>query len=352
MKKVLFVGSFPNEVNIKDGMIRRVKEIEMKFVDYKKSYLDMTYRRTILKKIFKIKKVTVFLINKLLKTLYLDNILSNENNLYIHSLYNYALLHRYIKKNKIKKNIIVDFHGIVPEELVLNNDLRAKKFFRIEAEMMKNINKAIFVTKVMENFYKEKYPEEMKKIKTLVYPIIDGNTSFKEKIEIEEIPKNKVVVLYSGNFQKWQNIELMMETIQKLNCEDIFYIFLTSQKDEAKDVFKKYKIKENSYLIDSVKPSQLWKYYEVANYGFILRDNIDVNKVANPTKLGEYLEYGIIPIVKLEEIGDYKEMGYEYITLEKFNGNLPKIKSEKNIKIMKEYRKKIEEIDFIKFIES
>lgn len=351
MKRVLFVGPFPNERNIKEGMVRRVKEIEGKFTNYKKNYLDMTYRRTFFKKVLQVREITIYLINKLLKKIHLNKIINNEKNIYIHSLYNYVPLDSYIKNNNIKKNIIVDFHGIVPEELRLSNDFRANKFFKIELEMMKKIDKAIFVTKSMENFYKKKYPYEMKRIKTLIYPIIDSDNIIKEEIEIKKIPTEKIIVLYSGNFQKWQNIDLMMKTIKKYNNENIFYIFLTSQMECAKNKFKEYKIKENSYLIDSVKPSQLWKYYEIANYGFILRDDIDVNRVANPTKLGEYLDYGIVPIVKLEEIGDYKEMGYEYITLENYNSNLQKIKSKKNIEIMKEYRKKIDEIDFIKFIE-
>lgn len=49
-----------------------------------------------------------------------------------------------------------------------------------------------------------------------------------------------------------------------------------------------------------------------------------VNKVACPTKLIEYLEHGIIPIVLQPEIGDFNKMGYRYILNDDFlEGKIP-----------------------------
>ena len=46
----------------------------------------------------------------------------------------------------------------------------------------------------------------------------------------------------------------------------------------------------------------------------MLRDSSPVNYVACPTKIIEYLKYGIIPILKSTEIGDFVDLGMEYIT--------------------------------------
>jgi hypothetical protein len=59
--------------------------------------------------------------------------------------------------------------------------------------------------------------------------------------------------------------------------------------------------------------------YSAADFGFIVRDKSPVNGVACPTKLIEYLCYGVIPIVELVEIGDFAAYGYEYVSLADFN---------------------------------
>ena len=52
--------------------------------------------------------------------------------------------------------------------------------------------------------------------------------------------------------------------------------------------------------------------------GFVLRDDVLVNRVACPTKLLEYIQYGVLPIVLSDAIGDFKELGYKYIGLDDF----------------------------------
>lgn len=64
--------------------------------------------------------------------------------------------------------------------------------------------------------------------------------------------------------------------------------------------------------------------YQTAHYGFVLRDDITVNNVACPTKLVEYLQYGILPILLTPNIGDFAARGMEYLPLEDLlAGKLP-----------------------------
>ena len=53
--------------------------------------------------------------------------------------------------------------------------------------------------------------------------------------------------------------------------------------------------------------------YPRCSYGFVLRDDIAVNNVACPTKLIEYLQYGIVPILHTERIGDFAALGMQYV---------------------------------------
>src|SRR5690606_6210947 len=93
---------------------------------------------------------------------------------------------------------------------------------------------------------------------------------------------------------------------------------------------------DDNLRVLTVTPDELGDYYRQAHYGFILRDDITVNRVACPTKMVEYLFYGITPIVKSPSIGDFPERGYEYIEYSDFSEDLPPVKSETNRRLVRE----------------
>ena len=58
--------------------------------------------------------------------------------------------------------------------------------------------------------------------------------------------------------------------------------------------------------------------------GLVLRDDSAVNRVACPTKLAEYLYFGLIPVVRSPRLGDFEELGYAYVTEQEFrDGFIP-----------------------------
>jgi hypothetical protein len=141
---------------------------------------------------------------------------------------------------------------------------------------------------------------------------------------------DEVIILYSGNCQPWQNIDLMLETMQRLTAPNIRFIILSGQKKHFEHLIRHKNFPAGKVEVISVKPEELESYYEKAHYGFILRDDILVNRVANPTKLAEYLQFGIIPIVKLVDIGDYARFGYDQLSIDELTNDLIPRKSQKN----------------------
>jgi hypothetical protein len=80
----------------------------------------------------------------------------------------------------------------------------------------------------------------------------------------------------------------------------------------------------NQFTCQSVAPVQVKDFYLSHQYGFVLRDEILVNRVACPTKLVEYLYWGVLPIVITPRIGDFDAESLRGITLTQFlNGELP-----------------------------
>lgn len=234
----------------------------------------------------------------------------------------------------MRKKYVLDLHGVVPEELEMQNQVIKSKIYNLMERMIHNrIDICIAVTKKLAHHYTKKYP--LSKTKYIIYSILPNNIE-NTPIDILELSKNKKLnVIYSGNTQPWQNIDLMLRKIKETNSDKIIYTILTGELKKMNDLLLTYNLQHRENIkVFSVEPSELSSFYKECSYGFILRDDVIINNVACPTKLIEYLNYGIIPIVLSDNIGDFKELGYESIDINDFNGNLPNRKSSINRNII------------------
>ena len=126
----------------------------------------------------------------------------------------------------------------------------------------------------------------------------------------------------------------MLKYIKANPSSNVHYTILSGNLEGVKSLINDLGINSKNITVTSCEPSDLHFYYEKSHYAFILRDDNIVNKVANPTKLIEYLYYGLTPIVLCPTIGDYCELGYEFISVEEFDPlNLSAKKSIKNAQI-------------------
>ena len=160
----------------------------------------------------------------------------------------------------------------------------------------------------MSEHYEMKH-RQAKSAEWVVLPIFDVTESaHKDDKAIESS------VIYAGGAQKWQNVNLMVEAIRKKSDK---YSFTIASHD--KEAFNELGAEKNSAItIKSVSNKEVLDAYKKSSYGFILRDNSVVNQVSCPTKMIEYIGNGVVPIVLSPRIGDFEEMGYRYITLDKF----------------------------------
>ena len=328
---IIFLASYPNSESIKDGAAQRIHNIDKAFNKQKRLYISISLRHNRKKKIIKQNElITEYKLNLFYHFLLIWKLLRLSNTIYIHSIYAFsqATLHLLFTS---KQYLWLDVHGVVPEEV----KLRCSKFLYylynfIEHIAFKNIYGAIYVTRAMEEHYSKKYSQR-KNLNTIIYNIHSNYTFSQPEVKVDE--NQKTVVIYSGNLQAWQNIDLMLDIISKNLSDQLEYIILTGDYEAFMNKITQFNISPTKLTVKSVAPEMLWKFYSKAHYGFILRDDILVNRVANPTKMIEYLSYGIIPIVKLEQIGDFDKYGYEYISYRDFNTSLKPRKSVKNISI-------------------
>ena len=334
-KYILFMAKYPNSRNIKDGMVSRIFAIDNLFLDNKRIYLQLSYRHFWRKKIDRINEnISFYQLNVVRHFFLIVKMIWCSGVVYTHSEWGISNIPFLLCL--CSKKLVLDAHGVVPEEVRFysKNTLLSWYLKLVERLLFKYANVVICVTNKMIEHFNNEYPKA--KARYIHYNIVPSSIkeiSF-DLLKTSKKQLDKISVIYSGGVAKWQNIELMIESVAKQKQSNIEYIFLVNDPDYVKEKSEEYGISTKIKIL-SVMPDQLGVYYSMADYAFILRDNTVVNNVANPTKLIEYLNYGILPIVLCDNIGDFNALGYEYITLDNFIHGIikPTAPSEKNMNI-------------------
>lgn len=276
---ILFIAPNPEKHEEREGYLQRVASIDLLFDGYEKRYSSDCGSEE-----------------------ELAQLLIDAELIYVHSIYRAEeIIDCYpIFGDKI----ITDLHGIVPEEELLRGEVRrSKELEAVESKVFAHCRNFVAVTRAMVEHFKTKYQQYQKNIQWVVLPIFDNN------IHHEEYSKSNTV-LYSGGAQSWQNVGMIVDAINTLRRK-YDYTILTHDLAAFEDISEDMK---DCVLIKSVKSNELEEYYKSAKYGFILREDVNVNNVACPTKLIDYLCNGVVPVVKSPNIGDFAILGYKYIT--------------------------------------
>ncbi len=194
------------------------------------------------------------------------------------------------------KNIVTWLQGVVPEESFMRNKSKLRYLFLsgIEYITLARSKMLFFVSNTMLEHYEKKYKLKLRE-KSIIMPCYNETkiieNSFKAENKYEE---NNFV--YVGGMQKWQCFDKIAEIYKRVEeiCGDTkFYVF-TAQKETAENTIKNLGIK--NYEIDFVPHDKLAEKLGSMKYGFVIREDTTVNRVATPTKFSNYLANGIIPI--------------------------------------------------------
>jgi len=341
MSYIAFVSTFPTEANMRDGYFRRIHSVDQAFGDIGRIHLDIRFGKNLRKKIvYRDQNMQVMHLNAFLHFFLIGSVLRRSGIIYIHSIAKIPsiLLHLILLKNRVP--FVLDLHGVMVEELKLSGKkIKAFLYSWIESYCFKHGSLNVYVSEVMQTHLQTKYSDYSGE--SLIFATNSNPPpATRTSAPLSDRAPGEVLMIYSGNCQPWQNIDLMLDTMQKLAAPRIKFLILSGQKKRFEHYIRRKKIPAGKISVISVKPEELESYYELAHYGFILRDDILVNRVANPTKLAEYLQFGIIPVVKLVDIGDYARYEYEYIPFEELKDGLLPRKSQKNRNIYLEICRK------------
>lgn len=192
------------------------------------------------------------------------------------------------------RNIIVWFQGLLGAESYMRNKskLRSAVLNYMDRFALKKAQMVFFVSKYMQSYY-ETMSRTIFKHKAYVMPC------FNETLDSSIFDKkdySKKTFAYVGSLSVWQcfseTVGIYAEIEKKIPCTH--FKVLTFDTEKAKQILEERKIK--NYSVKCVPKEQVKKELEDVTYGFIIRRDTDVNRVATPTKISSYLSAGVLPI--------------------------------------------------------
>lgn len=306
------IAPYYSEKKMTDGYFRRVHFSDTLLETVPRIFLDFENHspKTTFTKIDSNKIVIHFSPKKILRLIIPTLIFLFCHRAYYESVWQ---VRKYFLHFPFLKNY-VDVHGSVPEEEFLGKRYQAAQTYsEIEEATIKHADHLFCVSDAMMKHFRHKYGKQLK-AKMSVLPIMDEKT-FEVDNFIQKKFNAKPIVVYAGGIFEWQNIELMQDVINAQINKATYEVY-TPTPNLFWDTWKVPK-NRNKLSVKAATPEYLFtKVYPKTNYGFALRDDIVVNNVACPTKITEYLRYGIIPILKTPNVGDFVSLGMQYLSLD------------------------------------
>ena len=311
---LLFLAEEPTAQNEKDGMSQRIKWVDEQFMETPRVILQVSMRRNLRRtRVQRSRTLVVEHLNLFLHFPRFLYLVRSSNVTYVHSCHN-AL--QALPLYFLSSRIVTDMHGTVPEEIRSNGLTWSSRLMSIvERIVVRRSAALVVVTDAMRHHFSKKY--NLKKDSPIyIVPIVPLEASSER-----DSVRNSQLVIYAGGLQMWQRVDRMLDAVERAR-DRFHYLFLTGDPETLRRELGRRHISNVS--VDSVPRAKIFEHYAHASFGFILREDTLVNRVACPTKLSEYLWHGVIPIVEQPYIGDFAERGYNYVLVEDFmEGNLP-----------------------------
>ncbi len=217
---------------------------------------------------------------------------------------------------------------IWPETLEAMNIVKSKIILSLISKVVKIIysfyDKILIASEGLVDIIEKKYKGEVIYFPNWAEDDIEKNINDKE-IQIN-LPKNKFIIMYTGNIGEAQNFKDLIETIKQLKDEQVYWVFIGEGrfKKELKSSLENNNLMGVCLFINQVKVKEIPSYTKLADVMFLsLRKNYVFSKTI-PAKLQSYLAMkkpviGVLEgeganIIKQSKCGIVEENG-DYIEL-------------------------------------
>lgn len=289
-------------------MMQRILAIDRNFLERDRVYLHLAFfRHWRLKEESPAEGVTLYRANVLRHIRLALSLGRQAACIFVHSAHNALrglVLYRF-------PTVVTDMHGVFSEELAYaGKPLGALLYRMVERRVIAASRAIVTVTDAMARHYEERFGRSLARY---IIPVFSPTPLADVSVRgAGDCPR----VIYAGGGQSWQKVDLMLDAMVALRNRCCFTILSPDLSLFREELARRGLVEEVD--LRTVPSSEVYGAYAQADYGFILRDDTVVNRVACPTKLVEYMQCGVVPIVLQPEIGDFAAAGYAYLTLDRF----------------------------------
>lgn len=200
-----------------------------------------------------------------------------------------SLIKAYLKGYR---KLVLWVQGIEPEESFFKHNSYFRFFIlkAIDYFAIKKSDFVFFVSNEMKRHYEHLLKTDLSD-KSYLMPCFN-----EDSFDVESKNYDRYIFAYVGSLSKWQCFEETVSIYKEIEkaIPDSFIKVLTFDPEKAIEILEKYEIK--NYKAYSVSQEKVKEELKDVTYGFIIREDIELNRVATPTKFSSYLSAGVLPI--------------------------------------------------------
>lgn len=194
------------------------------------------------------------------------------------------------------KNLIYWAQGIAPEEDYLRFGSKPRRFALsvCEKTALMRAGRVFMVSNAMRRHFEEKYRLDLA-LKTFIAPCCNEVLHPESFLALGKY--EHPVFAYAGGLSKYQCIDELLGLFADIQARipDAELLFYTWDVDKANGLVAERGL--SNVIVASKKQDELPAALSRAKYGFVIRNDIAVNRVATPTKISTYMSNGVIPVV-------------------------------------------------------
>lgn len=318
---IVVIAPYPSPDVVRDGWRSRIAAVDRLFEQQRRTYVEVVDRGSpeppaarAVSELVSVERLDLALTVHYAR---LRELVLAADLVYVHTVH----FARWVLPFYALGHVVTDCHGLAPEEELMYGKPESGRFYdEVEKVVLRESRWTVAVTQAMVEHLRRKHPSC--RTDFVVLPV-RGAPGSRPARELEpRSSSERPAVVYSGALQRWQNPQLMLDVV-RATVERFDFTFVTGERDSLERMLAERGL-ASKVRVATAPPEALGDYYRRADYGLVLRDEHVVNRVSCPTKLVEYLDHGVIPVVKSPALGDFERFGYGYVALDDFvAGRLP-----------------------------
>jgi hypothetical protein len=260
-----------------------------------------------------------------------------------------------VKKTGLLKKVVMDGRGSLAAEIkeydVFPVDYLRKNVAAFEKYSVNYSDFRMAVSQQLVEYWREHY--NYKKDRHVIIPCtLDRKYFTRDHFTLSEntatiraelgFKETDVILVYSGSTAPWQSFTLLEKIFTPLLEKDqrIKLLFLSKRDSDNERLLKKY---PGRVFIRWVEHRDVLSYLHCCDYGILVREQSDTNKVASPTKFAEYLSAGLKVLIS-ENLGDFSSFVLKHncgFVVDKVTNELPSLE-----KVSEDGKKKCFELSY------